>query len=590
MDKVIIFLRKNYIGLMVAFAVGFIYILPQFMFMASLGDKYRGIHMFATPNEEAYMAIMQEILDGHPKVASMPFFEYKDKIPLLPATLFRLYVMPVQIFGVSLVNSVLIFKFILPMILFFVIYLFLYDLLNKEDETQEKWRIFFAVTGGIMVLFGFDLIIYETIIAYLKGQVSPQGFLIWARPINPVSGAILLFFFLYCLNKLNLQKQKKWIVWSGLSLALMMASYVFSWTLAVVILGLFGFYFLYKKNWQNIFNYAGILFLGILFSLPYWINNVRAAKMEWYDEAAARIGMYFTHAPHVNKFVLASIFLFLIISGFAYYKKILKKPFPYWWQVSVILLASSFIVYNQQIITGVEIWYYHYVFYTISICYLVAVLSLWHLIHPLYPRFAKFGSIMLIVMSLSLGMFQHFSAYKNRFAEFVKVQEYQDVFDFFNNAEKDCVVLARETSKTKWSNLLVAFTHCNTYFSSENQSVLTNPDDFYFRYLSLLRIKGVKPEDIEDYVVQNKKEVSNALQYQLQYTLGMPDLKFEKRLSEMPGDYREFMKKDFYTELTKFRIDYVLSEGVLDEKMLKDLPNLREMYNKNNIFIYQFFK
>ena len=60
---------------------------------------------------------------------------------------------------------------------------------------------------GILIVFGFDLVDYNSIISYIIGRFSPQGFLIWTRPINPVSGAILLFLFLFSLNRFNFKKR-----------------------------------------------------------------------------------------------------------------------------------------------------------------------------------------------------------------------------------------------------------------------------------------------------------------------------------------------------------------------------------------------
>jgi len=582
------FVLKHRIGLVVAFLVGLICILPQIMFVVSMGEEFRGVHLLRTPNEEGYIAIAQEILDGHPRVASMPFFEYKDKTPLLPSTLFRIYTVPVQLFGITLSSAVIAGKFVLPALLFFIVYLLLYDLIKSRDKKEEKLRSFFSVTAGIFVVFGFELVDYSSMISYLKGLSSPEGFLIWTRPINPVSGATLLFFFIYSLNKFNFQKKKKWIFWCGLSLALMMASYVFSWTLAVVVLGLYAFGALIKKRWLDLVGYISILILGILFSLKYWIINIQATKLDWYGEAAARIGMFHTHVPHFNKFTITMVIIFLLASFFAFYKKILIRPFPYWWWFSVILLASSLIVYNQQIITGVEIWYYHYVFYTIPFAYMVFMLLLWHILRERYNKIAKIVVTIILIASVSLGIFYQASAYSKRAPEYAERQYYRDVFDFFNQAEKDCVVLTKEEKLGWWSNLILAFTHCNSYFSYDNQSVLTNPDDFYHRYLSILRAGGLQPDNIEEFIEKNRGEIVPALQYQLQGTLGFSDYRLEERLSKMPEDYRKFVEEDFYTQLSKFRIDYILSEGELSEGVMNGLSNLEKVESINDMVIYRF--
>lgn len=584
------FIIKYKWGLIAASLVGFICILPQILFIISLGDEFRGVHLLRTPNEEGYIAIAQEILDGHPGVASMPFFEYKEVgVPLLPSTLFRIFTVPVQIFNIPVVDVIIVGKFLFPAFLFFIIYLLLNDLIKTENEEEKKLKSFFAIVAGILIVFGFDLVDYNSIISYAMGRSSPEGFLIWTRPVNPISGAILLFLFLFCLNKFNFQKKIIFIFFCGVSLALMMASYVFSWTLAIVVLGLYFFSRIIQKKLSFLIGYASIFILGVLFSLPYWINIIRASRLEWYKEAAARIGMFHAYAPHFNRFIMAMIVFFLAVSFFAYYKKILFRPLPSWWWFSAALLLSSLIVYNQQVITGKEIWYYHYVFYTIPFGYTVFMLLLWYVWRVKYPKITLVLVTIVLIASISLGVFQQASAYTKRAPEYAKIQYYRNIFDFFNNkAGRDSVILVNE-KKTGLLNVMIpAFTHCNLYYSSENQSVLADPDDFYYRYLSVLRVKNIRAEEIERYMLENKIEVENALQYQLQRTLGFPDPKLEQRLLNMPKDYREFVTEDFYTQLSRFRIDYIMSEGTLDDGVLQLLPNLKEVYTIHGIVIYKF--
>jgi len=162
-------------------------------------------------------------------------------------------------------------------------------------------------------------------------------------------------------------------------------------------------------------------------------------------------------------------------------------------------------------------------------------------------------------------------------------------FDFFNyQAEKDCVVLVKEENLGEWDTLIPAFTHCNTYYSGENQSVLANPNDFYYRYMALLRLRGVRGEEIERYMIDKKSEIEHALQYQLQRTLGFSDPKLEERLRVMPADYREFIKNDFGAQLSRFRLDYIMSEGKLSPEVLAQLPNTQEITSFHGLMIYKF--
>ncbi len=152
------------------------------------------------------------------------------------------------------------------------------------------------------------------------------------------------------------------------------------------------------------------------------------------------------------------------------------------------------------------------------------------------------------------------------------------------NAPKDCVVLVDEDADAL-NDLTNDFTHCDTYFST--QRFLVAPiDRFYHNYMALLRFRGVKAEGIDDYLKKNLPEAQGALFYQLQYSLGYVDEKLANDLKKFPGDYREFLKKDFYTELKKYKIDYIFSVGSLKKELEKSLPT-KKVFEESGVFIYE---
>ncbi|MBI2989739.1 MAG: hypothetical protein HYY51_00930 [Candidatus Magasanikbacteria bacterium] len=584
-------IRQHAAGIVVSLFVALLAVAPHILFSFSLGPEYRGVHMFATPNEEAYIAIMQEILDGHPSTASMPFFEYKDKFPLLPATLAHLYTFPVKWFGISLISVLLFSKFLLPGLLCFAVYLLTFHILEADDSQKSKAG-FYASAAALMVTLGFDLVDYRSVWAYLLGSASPEGFFIWTRPVNPVFGGILLFFFLLCVwNIYRGLREKRWIIVGGLSLSLMMASYVFSWTLALTILGLCFIGAFFKHQYKECRAYISIFVLGLLFSLPYWLRALEAAQDQWYPEAAARIGLYLTREPHLNLFVLAVTLLFAGISFILYFKKGILGSWTRWWSFSFFLILASWIVYNQQVITGREIWYYHYVFYTIPLMYVVVIVLFWHAVRLRFPRSALAAVGFMAIASLALGVFQQVSAYQKNEPIFRERQWYADVFAFFNTqAQKDCVVLINEEDISWWSNLIPAFTHCNTYHSGENQSVLADPEDFVYRYMSVLRLRGITKDSIHGYLATHKQEVEHALQFQLQHTLGLPDPKLQTRFERFADDYIRFMDTDFLEALSRFRIDYILSEGPLDKTVFASLSSLNLVFEEHEMAVFHLQK
>lgn len=576
-------LREHMMGLIAAVLVGVVCVLPQIWFITSLGSVYRGIHFFATPNEEAYLAIMQEIIDGHPLVASVPFFEYKNSLPLLPPTIPFLYVAMSVLFHISLVNTLIISKFFLPALLTFLVYLLTYRLL---DRLHDRLARFVALTTGILVVLGFDLVDYRSIWGILTGQFSIGGFLIWTRPVNPISGIILLYVFLLNMWLVITQKKFSGVIFAALALALMMASYFFSWSLALTFSGVLGTRALYRRDWKLVGSLTMIVGMALLLSSPYWIMVYRATRLPWYPEASTRIGFFLTHALHLNKFLLAVVLFFVIISVFWYRRKPKDEPFPEWWWFCIALLISSFIVYNQQIVTGREIWYYHYVFFTIPLGYTIIALITWHATRS-RPMLMWGGTLLVFFLASAMGIYTQISGYRTGFQFFSSAQKYADIFDFFNkNALKDCVVLTNE-KEILWSELIPAFSHCNVYISAE-RFVIASPYRFYHNYLVLLRMRGIQAEEIEEYVRKHRAEALSFLNYRLQVTLGFPDPDFEQALKRLPADYVAFLKKDFLSELKKYRLDYVLSVDPLSAQVERSLPGIRDVFQSGRVHVYTF--
>ena len=64
--------------------------------------------------------------------------------------------------------------------------------------------------------------------------------------------------------------------------------------------------------------------------------------------------------------------------------------------------------------------------------------------------------------------------------------------------------------------------------------------------------------------------------------------KIEQRLKEFPDNYRQFMARDFRAELDKYRLDYVLSVGLLPQNIIDQLGGVQLIFNSNNLFLYNF--
>lgn len=597
MTKIRYFLYDHWLALALAVAVGLIYVGPYLAFIVSLGDEYRGIPMMQTANEDFYMARIQEVVDGHPLIGSVSFFEYKDQPPISPPVGEILYALPSIILGASTANVLTASRFFLPAILFFLIYYLIRQLTGNENLPAGKLN---AAAGALWVALGYDLIDYRSLINFFTGdQIFTGGFLIWARPVNPILGAVFLFSFLVLVWAIiqGTRRYKVSITGAAFFLAWMIGSYFFSWGIAVSIVGVLILIFLFLKKYREAGNLASVLLLGFLFSLPYWYVTWRASQSPWYESSVLRSGLFYTHYPLMNKFLLAVLALFAVFLAFDFFwkkKNGISFHFQLWHGFCVAFILGGLWAYNQQIITGRTVWPYHFVQYTIPL----AVVVITTLVFYARPRIA-YGwhafIIFVVFSSLAFGAYTQAFTYRQFYSDYKNLQSQAELFDWLNQQDKDCVVLvARQTNSSHDLNgLISAFTHCGTY--NYNWVFSLMPDDrIYQSYLVRLFFNGVTPETIGGYLKNNRQEAQNYLFSNWKGLYGVkqfPDFSDDilpKRLDKIPDDYRRFLAQDIGEELKKYKLDFILSAGLLPEIVQKQLPNIKLAEEVNGYFIYQF--
>ena len=580
----------------VAVGVGLLYGMPNVFFMLSLGADYRGIPLLQTPNEDSYRARIQEIIDGHGALGSPFVFEYKDELPLSPPTGEWLYALPSIIFGISPAVTLIASKFILPTILFLLIYALIFRL---TGDTEWRGKLT-AIGGGLLIVLGYDLVDYRTVLKYLMGAESPVAFLLWARPVNPILGAIFLFSFLLFVWAIteNTKRRKSAVVGAAAFLALMFGSYFFSWGIALSALAALILLLLLRGEYKTAGVLALIVPLGVLLSSPYWFFSWRAAQSPWYEESVLRSGLFLTHYPILNKLLLVALLFFalaLLCDFLLKKKKGIVFAWEPWHSFSLAFLLGGVWAYSQQLFTGRTIWPYHFVQYTIPLVCVTVVLILHHIIRAYSTLLWAISIGAAMTASLVFGVYTQVGTYAKVKPYYIRLQTHALLFSWLNRQKRDCVVLVNETSEemAHLNTLIPAFTHCNRYASSELVS-LAPPDRNINQYLALLRLRGVSGEDIEDYLRERRSEAVGYMYSNWQGLFGVkdfPDFRDElltERLREFPALYRAFLTHDFRAELQKYKLDYILSDAPLPERIAAQFPELRSVFKSGGNIIYSF--
>lgn len=590
------FLKRHWLAVACAVLVGVIYIAPQIFFIVSLGSAYKGIPMLQTPNEDSYLGRIHDIVDGHGALGSPFFFEYKGEPPLSPPTGEWFYAAPALVLGISPATVLVISKFILPAILFLLVYA-LIGKLTGSGALPQKMN---AIAGGLLVVLGYDLIDYRTVLSYLSGDASPGAFLLWSRPVNPILGAIFLFSFLLCVFAImrNTRWRKSAVVGAAAFLAFMFGSYFFSWGVALSVLVVLVFIFLLRKEYRAAGGLALIAPLGILLAAPYWYGAWRASQSPWYEASVLRSGLFLTHYPLLNKLLLAVLLFFVFALAFDFIRKRTKGiafTFEPWHLFCSALFLGGLWAFSEQVITGRTVWPYHFVQYTIPFSMVVGMTALYRIVRE-YTRFLFVSAVSVAALaSLIFGIYVQKSAYTHAHPYYAKLQEYAPLLDWLNTQEKDCVVFVNEDSSemTHLNMLIPAFTPCNRYSSSELYSLIPE-ERGRDSYLATLRLKGVLANGIGEYLRANRSEAVGYLYSNWQGVFGVTDFPdfsdplLEKRLKEFPAQYRDFMQRDFEGELKKYRLNFLLIRGEPSVEAQRLLRSRSPVHTVGDLALYQF--
>lgn len=578
LNNALLFIRTHRWALVMTLLVGIIGIGPHVFFRMSLGAEYQGFYILQTDNEAEYLAKVQEIFDGHPLLGSTPFFEYKDSFPLLPPTLELFYAFAALVFGASIPVVFIASKFVLPASLFFLVYLLIHRLNGGANPARSKMN---ALAGGLLIVLGYDLVDYGTLWGYLSGSISPTNFLLWTRPVNPVIGAILLYSVLLIAWSFNNEHSRRYRFFlytaGGAAIALMIGSYFFSWFLTLSIIGILAVVNALRHRYAFVRRVLLMSAIGIILSLPYWYIVWNAGASPWYDDAAFRTGFSLGHSFILNKLLLLSLVVFFAVTALF---RLEKKE---WWWFCLALLLGGFVAFNQQVITGRTIWPFHFVQYTIPLSLSVIFVVFFHVCVQRYRKAWSAVVGFVIVISLSLGIYVQASVYTRFHDEYKQKQSYVAVFSWLNaSAPKDCVVLSEDDL---FSRMILAFTHCNVYWTS-NVHFLIPWERLRHNYFTYLRLKGVSAEEIGGYLENNGDEV-------LGYFYGLGGLQagysyppFITLKQTLREDYKNFFSNDFKKELEKYRIDYIISQGPLSEKVKQSLSGLVLVSEINDFFVY----
>ncbi len=572
---------KHSTAIFIAFLVGIISVLPQVLATEKLGEDYHGVQFLYIDDEDVYRARINEILDGHRSVASPYVYEYKDAHVMLQPIGEFFYALPAYIIGLN--ASILLAKFLFPALLFLLVYLVAIKLNGEFSYLSQLC----AISAGLLTTLAVDFVDYNFVLRTLTGEIQYTHLSVWTRLVNPITGGLLFFTFLLLI--LMIFQKRTYLRLSILAGGVvgLMVGYFFSFGLALTVLGSLMLLSLILKEYDTFKRLAVVLGVSIILDLFYWINLFTALDGDAGRVLAQRNGMQYTHAPILNKFLFA-VTLFFFSSYFLTKKLgVLQKVSIRSWYFMGALLAASWIVFNQQILTGREVWYHHFVQYTIPLGFIIVTSCLYFLLKDRFPKILLSVTIIFIVSSVAWGIMMMFT-YRFNMDNFKQIQEYTSLFNHLNNeAPKDCVLLLREDNQ-ELERLLPAYTHCNVY--STIHTFYGVPEDrVLHNFLLRLRLNNIELSNLDQYLVEHEEEVRGYFftNWKQMFGSGQDEWVIQKN-EYLRKEYEQFLQGDLKEQILMYRIDYLATTEILPEGFTEKPFDLRYSTTTSGLHLYVF--
>lgn len=596
--KILNFIYSRWFVFIIAVFVGAVSVFPYYLAQYSIGYSYQGMPLLVQDSEGEYLGRVHELQEGNYSIASSVFFEYKDWPSIVPSIGEWIYFIPSYLFGVSVIDINMFFKFLFPTLLFLLIYVFLKDI--------TKNSIFWSVIGGLVVTIGFDLpsvhFLKKLLFDDFNGYVST-----WTRPVNPITGMLALSGYLILVYRIFNGQSKKYI-FSGLILGLMIG-YFFSFVYAGILTVLLILFCFFNKNKDRVFKLIMILVIGALGVLLIIGGEVVSLIL---GQAIGGLndprfqGLFYTRLPLINKTSLVFTIIFLFFTWFTYFYKKEKLWLENWWIFCIALLFTNQIVFNIQIILGWTIWPQHFAQYTNVALSLVLVVTLVRGVVPVFPKLTRFFGWVLLFL-LVLLLVKTLPNNQDTLPILLDFQKQAPVMQWLKERDENgCVVFVVQdnTIVLELNRFIPAFTNCDVYNSYHIYQGVPR-DRVFHNLLIWLWMKGVTEKElpiflekenvwIRAYLFRDWRDMFCCDGDPWIANLGTKEEWnewYDKEKEKIMKSYSIFLRQDIPSELKKYRLDYVIIDGVSRARNnLDSFKGINLVYSDDRYKVYSFQK
>lgn len=473
---------RHWFAIALALLVGLITIGPNLLFTQSLGERYQGLHIMKADSEPYYVARIKEIYEGN-GMSNTFIYEHKNDLPATPG----FAAMPIAYVGMALglqaQNVAFLSTFFLPFLIALLVYTLFFQI-----TSSRLW----SLAGMALIMCGGVLFNMLDILHLIRLEKFYTQFTIWTRPVLPAMSSFIFFLYLNVLLIAIKKNVLKWYLYLGAVFGLSFYIYFYSFTFLIVLNALLiVLFFIYKRKDISIKILLSSL-LGFLIGLYPIIYLYKVARHPLYEFLSESLGLKSSRELIVSSgFIITSI----LFGTFLFYKrKINEKAL-----ILVSLLVSSFVVVNQQIITGriLQEGHYHW-YFNVPVFSIIIIYVLSDILRN-KPKLKYLAGISIITASLFASGFIQYSSYKYWKPKVVEEQRYMSALGWLRENTSDEEVVFANSSI---SELIPIFTNNNVVWDVQAYNFFWSKErsKFHQPYI-LVDFKNRIDEYKVDYVV-----------------------------------------------------------------------------------------
>lgn len=346
-------------------------LIPQIHLWIVRGREWNGAYVTLQGDEPLYSAYINTLIDGRPR-RNDPFAAV-DSTPAapMPESTFSIQLLPsyaiafvARAFGLSASSA---FIFLLGAAGLFASFslFWLLTFVGVDYRLAAAGTLFVLCMGGLAGGHGLLGLLLKT------GDLSIPS-LPFLRRYQPAAAFPLFFAFNLLVWRALISESKRVArvsaILAGLSLAVLVFSYLYLWTAAaawLACIGLLWFWFRPADRWKGLFGLVTIGTITAIALVPYaYLVSHRAATLDEHQTLTA------THQPDLLRIpeILGALILVALVVAVRRRKIAWSKP-PTLFAASFALLPL--VVFNQQILTGKMMQPYHYQAFVVNYAVLV---------------------------------------------------------------------------------------------------------------------------------------------------------------------------------------------------------------------------